>query len=79
MWSKSGVTISNNNRTAISNVTQISSNEYEAILFLNSLSSRLDTGVYTCQVVVSPDSSSILVQGASQTDMEIVTVQGQYH
>lgn len=76
MWRKSGRVLSSNNYTSISNVTQLSSNKFEAMLVLNPLSSTLSIGTYTCQVVVSPDMSLPLLQGASQTEMEIVTVQG---
>lgn len=73
-WLKSRVPISSDDRTTISNVTQLSSYRHEATLSLNPLRSTSDTGTYSCQVVVH--SSSSLVQGASHTDMEAITIQG---
>ena len=76
-WLKSGSQIiGSDERTTISNVTQLSPYTYEASIGLNPLSITFDTGSYTCQVVVSPGSSVSLVQRASQTDMLTLTVQG---
>ena len=75
-WLKSGSVISSNDRTAISNVTQLSPYIYEGSLVLDPLSSTSDTGIYMCQVAVSPVSAELLVQGVSQAGMETVTVQG---
>lgn len=76
MWLKSGAAISSSIRASISSVAQLSpNNTYEARLTLNPLSTVLDTGVYTCQTTVSPV-ASLLVQGASHTASQTVTVQG---
>ncbi len=74
MWLRLGVSISNSDRTPISNVTQLSSYRYTSSLGLSPLSSTADTGTYTCQVVIS--SASVFVRQATQIDTERVTVQG---
>ena len=79
MWLKSGRVIGNNERTTISNVTQLSSSMHETSLGLRPLSSTSDTGTYTCQVAVNSISSQFLVLGANQADMETVNVQGNYN
>ncbi len=75
-WLKSEASISSNDRTTISNITQSSSLSYNSRLSFNPLSSVSDSGTYTCQVSLSPQSPFTLVQGASQTDVETITVEG---
>lgn len=76
LWLKSGATISSDVRRMTSNVTQMSPYIYGASLALNPLSTTSDTGIYTCQANIIPGSAEFLVQGASHTDMETITVQG---
>lgn len=75
-WLKSGAIINSNDRTTISNITRLSSFSFDSRLSFNPLSSASDSGTYTCQVSLSPESPFTLVQGASQTDVETITVQG---
>lgn len=75
-WLKSGELLESNDHTTISNVTQLSSHHYEATLHLNPLSKTLHTASYSCKVTASPDTS--LVQGAMQTGVKTITVQGYY-
>lgn len=79
MWLKSGEVLRNDAHTTISNVTQLSSYAHESTLGLNPLSRASDSGTYTCNVIISPDTSSLSVQGANQADMETVIVQGKYN
>ena len=78
-WLKSRSVISSSDHTTISDVTQLSPHRHEATLTLNPLRSGLDTGTYTCQVTVNPESPSPSVQGSSQVDTETITVQGTYY
>lgn len=75
-WLKSGTPISSNNRTAISNATQMSPYTYESTLGLNPLSSTSDTGTYTCQVEVTAGPAMAHILGSTQRDTESILVQG---
>ena len=75
MWTRSGAALGSSDRVTLSNVTQLSPYTYEASLSINPLSSTSDTGTYACQMRVNPDPP---LQGASQSDMETISVQGIY-
>ena len=75
-WFKSGEALDSSNRIAISNVTQLSSNQYEATVHMYTLSSTLDSGSYGCKIEVDPEAYMHLIHGSMKTDVESVTVQG---
>lgn len=76
VWLKSGAEISSDSRRIISNITQLSPHTYQSSLVLSPLSSTSDTGTYTCRANISPAPTELLVQGTTQMDMEVITVQG---
>ena len=76
MWLKSGEMLNSDDRRIISNITQSTSDNYEATMYITSMSRVLDAGSYSCQVTVSADSSLLSIQSAMETDMVTITVQG---
>ena len=77
-WLKSGNILVPSSRVTISNVSDLSLYQHEATLSVSPLSSVSDTGTYTCQATASPVSASGFIQGATQSDVETITVQGTY-
>ena len=78
IWLKSGNILVPSNRVTISNVSDLSLYQHEATLSVSPLSSVSDTGTYTCQATASPVSVSGFIQGATQSDVETIIVQGTY-
>ena len=76
VWLKSGEMLNSDGRRIISNITQSTSDNYEATMYITSMSRVLDEGSYSCQVTVSADSSLLSIQSAMETDMVTITVQG---
>lgn len=74
-WLKSGTMLRSDGRVSISNVTQQSSRLYLTSVDLSPLSVTLDTGMYTCRVMVDTDPPMLYVQRIVHSDMEAITSQ----
>ena len=77
-WRRSGELLGANDRISISNTTQTDTIVYQSELQLSPISLTLDSGVYTCQVVVTADPSTPLVLDATTSGMETITVQSEF-
>ena len=76
VWTKSGERLENDHHISISNVTQLSSQNYQSGLILYPLSASLDTAVYTCHVEIDSNPPLLYVLRSVHTESVVVSVQG---
>ena len=76
-WRKSGTLLANQGRTAIVSATQIRAFFYQSTAEFSPVSQQLDSGMYTCEVIVTPSPPSSFVTSATTLSSLSVTVHGE--
>ena len=75
-WRKSGALLANQGRAIVS-PTQIHAFVYHSTAEFSPVSQQLDSGLYTCEVVVTPSPPSSFVTSATTLSSQSVTVHGE--
>lgn len=75
-WRKSGVLLANQGRTTVVSPTQVGAFVYQSTAEFSPVSQQLDSGLYTCEVMVTPSPPSSFVTSATSLSSLSVTVHG---
>ena len=76
-WRKSGVLLANQGRTTVVSPTQVGAFVYQSTAEFSPVSQQLDSGLYTCEVMVTPSPPSSFVTSATSLGSLSVTVHGE--
>ena len=74
-WRRSGESLSSDGRIAVSVTTQVNALVYQSELQFNTLSQIVDSGEYTCEVVVVPSPPSIFINSGTSSDIASLVIQ----
>ena len=71
-WRKSGVLLANQGRATVVSSTQIGAFVYQSTAEFSPVSQQLDSGLYTCEVMVTPsDPSSFMTSTTSLSSLSV--------